>query len=50
MEITQVVSLVVEIVEFCIPFTLVFGFTAKLLNFAFDMIFDRKISMQEVVL
>lgn len=45
MEVTQIVGLVVEIVECCIPFTLVFGFTAKLLNFAFDMIFDRKISM-----
>lgn len=45
MDYSQVLSLAVEIVEYCIPFCLIFGFTGKILNFAFDMIFDKKISI-----
>lgn len=45
MELENIVSLVVNICEYCIPFSLIFGFTAKAINFAFDMIFDRKISL-----
>ena len=36
---------IAKIVGFCFPFSLIFGLTAKLCNFAFDMIFNRKIDM-----
>lgn len=45
MDLSTVVNLVVEIVEYCIPFTLIFGITAKLTNFAMDMIFNKKIDL-----
>lgn len=45
MELDIIVGLVVDICEYCIPFSLIFGFSAKAINFAFDMIFDRKISL-----
>lgn len=45
MEGSVILGLVVEIVEYCIPFTLIFGITAKMLNFAMDMIFNKKIEL-----
>lgn len=44
-DISLVVNLVVDIVSYCLPFTLVFGFTGKILNFAFSMMFDKKIDI-----
>lgn len=45
MDYSLVLNYVVEIAEYCIPFTLIFGIVAKMLNFAFDMIFNRKIDL-----
>lgn len=45
MDYSIVLEYVTEIVEYCIPFTLIFGFVAKMLNFAFDMIFNKKIEL-----
>lgn len=40
-----IIGLVSEIVEYAVPFTLIFGITAKACNFAFDMIFNKRIEM-----
>lgn len=45
MDYTSVLNLVVEIVEYCIPFTLIFGITAKMLTFALDLILNKKIDL-----
>ena len=45
MDLTVVVDLVVDIVNFCLPFTLAFALTAKCINFAIDMMFNRKIDL-----
>lgn len=45
MDYSLVLEYVTDIVKYCIPFTLIFGFTAKMLNFAFDMIFNKKIEL-----
>lgn len=45
MDYSNILSLVVEIVEYCYPFVLIFGITAKMLNFATDMIFNKKIDI-----
>lgn len=45
MDYSSIISYVVEIVEVCFPFSLIFGITAKLSNFALDMIFNKKIDL-----
>ena len=47
MDYSLVLSYVVEIVEYCIPFSLIFGIVAKMCNFALDMVFNKKIDLQE---
>lgn len=45
MDYSLILSYVVEIVEHCIPFTLIFGIVAKICNFAMDMVFNKKIDI-----
>ena len=45
MDYSVIISMVAKIIEYATPFTLIFGITAKLLNLAFDMIFNKKIEM-----
>lgn len=45
MDYSLIISQVAEIVSYAFPFSLIFGITAKLVNMALDMIFNRKIEM-----
>lgn len=45
MDYSLVLSYIVEIVEYCIPFSLIFGIVAKMCNFALDMVFNKKIDL-----
>lgn len=45
MDYSVVLDLCVDVVQYCIPFVLIFGITAKMLNFAFDMMFNKKIDL-----
>ncbi len=45
MDYSAIVSCVANLVGVCFPISLIFGLTAKLSNFALDMIFNRKITM-----
>lgn len=45
MDYSSIISAVAEIVTNCFPISLIFGLTAKLCNFAFELIFNKKISM-----
>ena len=45
MDYSAILEIVVEIVEKCLPITLIFGLTGKLVNFGLDMIFNRKIDI-----
>ena len=43
MDYSVVISQVAELVGYAFPFSLIFGVTAKLVNLALDMIFNKKI-------
>lgn len=45
MDYTSVLNIVVDVIEYCLPFSLIFGITAKIINFALDMIFNKKIDL-----
>ena len=40
-----VINCVVSLITYCFPFSLIFGFTAKAINIALDMVFNKKIEM-----
>lgn len=42
---SNIVSCVVDIVEYAFPIALIFGITAKLCNLCFSMIFNKKIEL-----
>lgn len=45
MDYSVLISEVAQIVGVCFPVSLIFGLTAKLCNFALDMIFNKRITM-----
>ena len=45
MDYSVVIGQVAELVGYAFPFSLIFGITAKLVNMALDMIFNKKIEM-----
>lgn len=45
MDYSIIISQVATIVSYAFPFSLIFGITAKLVNLALDMIFNKKIEM-----
>lgn len=45
MDYSVIISQVAELVGYAFPFSLIFGITAKLVNMALDMIFNKKIEM-----
>lgn len=45
MDYSVVVNIVVEIIKVCFPIALIFGLTGKIVNFALDMILDRRIDL-----
>lgn len=45
MDYSEILNLVVDIIEYCLPFSLIFGISGKMVNFALDMIFNRKINL-----
>lgn len=45
MDWSLIISQVAELVSYAFPFSLIFGITAKLVNLALDMIFNKKIEM-----
>ena len=45
MDYSVIISQVAELVSYAFPFSLIFGITAKLVNMALDMIFNKKIEM-----
>lgn len=45
MDYSLVISQVAQLVSYAFPFSLIFGVTAKLVNMALDMIFNKKIEM-----
>lgn len=45
MDYSLVLEYAVEIVSYAIPFSLIFGIVAKMVNFALDMVFNRKIDL-----
>lgn len=45
MDYSVIITSVASIVGTCFPISLIFGLTAKLSNFALDMIFNRKITI-----
>lgn len=40
-----VITAVVEIIKVCFPISLIFGLSAKMVNFALDMILNRRIDL-----
>ena len=47
MDWSVVIIQVAKLVGYAFPFSLIFGVTAKLVNMTLDMIFNKKIEMQE---
>lgn len=45
MDYSVVINMVVEIIEICFPIALIFGITGKIVNFALDMILNRRIEL-----
>lgn len=45
MDYSAIVSAVADITANCFPISLIFGLTAKLCNFAYEMIFNKKITL-----
>ena len=45
MDYSVIINQVAELVTYAFPFSLIFGITAKLVNIALDMIFNKKIEM-----
>lgn len=45
MDYSVVINMVVEIIQHCFPIALIFGITGKIVNFALDMILNRRIEL-----
>lgn len=45
MDYSVIILAVADITKVCFPIALIFGLTAKLSNFALDMIFNKRIMM-----
>ncbi|MCI9286809.1 MAG: hypothetical protein HFJ57_02320 [Clostridia bacterium] len=45
MDYSVVINMVVEIIKICFPIALIFGITGKIVNFALDMILNRRIEL-----
>lgn len=45
MDYSMIISAVAQITGVCFPISLIFGLTAKLSNFALEMIFNKRISI-----
>ena len=45
MDYTLILNVVVEIVKVCFPASLIFGLVGKMVNFALDMILNRRIDL-----
>ncbi len=45
MDYSVVLDLVVDIIKYAYPIALIFGLTAKLVNFSLDLILNRKMSV-----
>lgn len=45
MDYTLILNVVVEIVKVCFPVALIFGLVGKMVNFALDMILNRRIDL-----
>lgn len=45
MNYSTVINLVVDIIQYAYPIALIFGLSAKLINFSLDLILNRKVSL-----
>lgn len=45
MDYSLVLEYAVEIVKYAMPFSLIFGIVAKIVNFGLDMVFNKKIDL-----
>lgn len=45
MDYTAILDMCVEIIKYAYPIALIFGLTAKLINFSLDLILDRKVNL-----
>lgn len=45
MDYSGILQMCVDIISYAYPIALIFGLTAKLINFSLDLILDRKVNL-----